>query len=99
MAPSSPCGTRISSDSSSYPRFSGGPNSCSRQGGQLSSAVAGSDLSNSLVRSQIVTEGILAGNLVRQGCWTESIAVGGETFVREIAARTTRRQSVEIESL
>ena len=46
-----------------------------------------------------VTEAILAGNLVRQGHWTESIAVGGETFVRDMAARTTHRQNVAIERL
>jgi hypothetical protein len=41
-----------------------------------------------------MSSGIL--NPVREGIWTESIAVGGQAFLREIASRNKIRKRLKI---
>jgi len=45
----------------------------------------------------VIAEAIRRRDLVRQPCWTESIAVGAETFVREIEEKTERRREMVVE--
>jgi REP element-mobilizing transposase RayT len=42
----------------------------------------------------VIAEAIRRCDLARQPCWTESIAVGGEPFVREIEEKTRRQEMV-----
>ncbi len=48
------------------------------------------------IHRQRITEAIRAGRLIREGIWTESIAVGSEAFLREIASRNKVRKKLKI---
>jgi putative transposase len=44
---------------------------------------------------EMVDEALRVGQMARDARWTESLAVGGESFVREIAPRIPNRMTVE----
>jgi putative transposase len=48
------------------------------------------------IHRQRIVEAIRAGRLIREGIWTESIAVGSEAFLREIASRNKIRKKLKI---
>ncbi len=48
------------------------------------------------IHQQRIVEAITAGRLIREGLWTESIAVGSEAFLREIVSRNRRRKMLRI---
>ena len=48
------------------------------------------------IHRQRVVEAIRTGRLIREGIWTESIAVGSEAFLREIASRNKKRKKLRI---
>ena len=48
------------------------------------------------IHRQRIVEAIRDGRLIREGIWTESIAVGSEAFVREIASRNKIRKKLKI---
>jgi putative transposase len=48
------------------------------------------------IHRQRIVEAISAGRLNREGIWTESIAVGSEAFLREIASRNKIRKKLKI---
>jgi hypothetical protein len=44
------------------------------------------------IHEQRIAEAIKSGHLVREGIWTDSIAVGTEAFVKEITSRNKKRK-------
>ena len=40
---------------------------------------------------------VSAGGVEREGVWTESLAVGSETYVRDVAAAVTNRRQLDVE--
>jgi hypothetical protein len=48
------------------------------------------------IHERRIDEAIRAGRLICEGIWTESIAVGSEAFLREIASRVKRRKKLQI---
>ncbi len=53
----------------------------------------GGDLASNYLT--VIAEHIASGRLVRESAWTQSIAVGSQTFVEEIAAATWNREDLE----
>jgi putative transposase len=47
------------------------------------------------IHKQRIAEAIRSGNLMRQGIWTESIAVGCSDFVTAIASKTRKRKRLK----
>jgi putative transposase len=50
------------------------------------------------IHQQRILESIEGNRLAREGIWTESIAVGSQSFLREIVAKTRRRKRLSIAS-
>jgi hypothetical protein len=48
------------------------------------------------IHRQRILEAIRAGRLIREEIWTESIAVGGEAFLTEIASRNKMRKKLKM---
>jgi len=48
------------------------------------------------MHARCISDAIKEGRLIREGIWTESIAVGNESFVKEIAAKEKRRKRLYI---
>jgi hypothetical protein len=48
------------------------------------------------IHQQRIAEAIRAGRLIREGIWTESIAVGSEASLREVASRNKIRKKLKI---
>jgi len=48
------------------------------------------------IHQQRILESIRDKRLIREGIWTESIAVGSETYLREIVSKTKKRKRLHI---